>query len=537
MIIGKNNLLLTSCKQTAFSISEVGQRGSNQHLVENQVVSEIQSLVKGRRVCIAWATEDSGRKSHRLYLIAKEFAKSNCVAFFVSPNFLLQSQNGFSIKLVSGEAPFFSVNLCSHIPIDLNSAGKEEKKVVRESITQFISLLLRDATEIISIVEGYFWKDYALKIPKGICLFDCSEDILKSGSSSESIMKERNYFEHFDGVIFSSRQLAEEISNNVKKPWLVIEDIDIKEKLLYWGANALEIILSNVGINRKLLQSDPWKVYFDQVNELISLVKKTEPKISVIVVTYNNCNLTRECLASIENKSSYPNLELIVVDNNSTDDTREFLFSWSEGKPNVKCIFNDENRGFAAANNQGLEISSGEYIVLLNNDTVVTDGWLRTLRKHFETNSKLGILCPVTNNIGNEARVEVDYDTLDKMPNFATEYTYRHFGQIYPLYTAGFFCVMFKREVFQAVGYLDEVFGLGTFEDDDYCRRVQKIGLDIFCADDVFIHHCLSASFNKLDPKKKEILFNKNMKTYESRWGTWIPHSHVRTKESIYNVR
>lgn len=134
---------------------------------------------------------------------------------------------------------------------------------------------------------------------------------------------------------------------------------------------------------------------------------------------------------------------------------------------NRKLILNADNRGFAAGNNLGLAIASGEYLVMLNNDTHVTPGWVRTMVNHMRRNPDLGLLGPVTNNIGNEARIDIFYEDMTQMMARSSQYTRSHVGQLYPLRTAAFFCVMLKRSVFEKIGPLDEAFGRGFFEDDE----------------------------------------------------------------------
>lgn len=249
-----------------------------------------------------------------------------------------------------------------------------------------------------------------------------------------------------------------------------------------------------------------------------------DPKVSVVVVTYNNLDLTKACLKSLDDNSDYSNFEIIVVDNASSDGSQDFLKTWAAEGSNRKIILNADNRGFAAGNNQGLVAATGDYLVMLNNDTFVTPGWIRTLMAHFKRDPSIGLVGPVTGNIGNEAKIDIHYNNMDEMVREAAIYTRSHMGQTYPLRTAAFFCVMLKREVFEAVGPLDEAFGRGFFEDDDYCRRVEQRGLHIVCADDVFVHHHLSASFNKLKQQDRQRLFDENKKIYEAKWGPWIPH-------------
>lgn len=250
------------------------------------------------------------------------------------------------------------------------------------------------------------------------------------------------------------------------------------------------------------------------------------PKISVVVLTYNNLELTKACLTSLVNVSDYPNLEIIVVDNASTDGTPAYLREFKLSHQNSKIILNEHNVGFSAGNNIGLASATGDYLVLLNNDTVVTQGWALSLMRHLQTDETIGLIGPVTNNIGNEARIKMKYSNIADMPAEALHYTLRNMGKKFLIKNVAFFCVMMPRSTYKKCGLLCEEYGLGFFEDDDYCRQVEASGLKIMCAKDVFIHHHLSASFNKLPNKSKQDLMEKNKAIYESKWGPWEPHVH-----------
>lgn len=269
------------------------------------------------------------------------------------------------------------------------------------------------------------------------------------------------------------------------------------------------------------------QTWMHRVNALTALAEAPERDAltSIVMVTYNNLALTRACLDSIEAHADGEKLELILVDNASRDGTAEFLTEWAASRGH-KVILNETNRGFAAANNQGLQIARGDYLVLLNNDTQVTSGWLATLRRHLRRNPRLGLIGPVTNNIGNQARVDIRSASLADMHQAARRYTCQHLGESFLLPTLAFFCVMMSRSTYLRVGALDEVYGLGFFEDDDYCRRVEEAGLFSACARDVFIHHHLSASFGQMNVIERQALFEKNKAIYEARWGTWPLHSH-----------
>lgn len=248
------------------------------------------------------------------------------------------------------------------------------------------------------------------------------------------------------------------------------------------------------------------------------------PRVSVVVLTFNNLDLTKACLRSILARSDYPELEIIVVDNASSDDTPAYLGQLAQEHANIRLILNDKNLGFAAGNNIGMAAATGDYIVVLNNDTVVTTGWVLTLLRHFQEVPDLGLLGPVTANIGNEAKIDISYADLSAMPDASRAYTASHMGELFHMQNAAFFCVMMRRQTFESVGSLDESFGIGFFEDDDYCRRVEQAGLKIFCAEDVFVHHHLSASFDKIKQQDRQELFKKNKLIYEKKWGPWMPH-------------
>ena len=296
--------------------------------------------------------------------------------------------------------------------------------------------------------------------------------------------------------------------------------------------DAVDQVLSNADTPEQIQQRQAFarnQTWAHRAELLISEIETPTdqgPRVSVIVVTYNNLELTKACLHSLDKHSNHANLEIIVVDNASADGSPDYLREWAAAGSNRRLLLNEDNLGFAAANNQGLAIADGEYLVLLNNDTVVTPGWIGTLYRHLERDSTLGIIGPVTNNIGNEARIQIQYSDMEEMVEESQKYTRMHIGKLHKMHTAAFFCVMMPRHIYEKVGPLDEAFGRGFFEDDDYCRRIQHHGYSVACAEDVFIHHHLSASFNKLRSADRQALFEQNKALYEAKWGPWVPHSY-----------
>lgn len=266
-------------------------------------------------------------------------------------------------------------------------------------------------------------------------------------------------------------------------------------------------------------------INYEYIEENSSFIN--HPKVSIIIPVFNNFEFTYACLDSVDKYSNYSNYEIIVVDNNSTDETSNWLKGWMEAEPKTrKLITNKSNLGFSAAINQGLQLASGDYFILLNNDTYVTYDWINNLLQKYLADSTIGIIGPVTNNIGNEAKIKIDYSSIDEMHLRASEYTAANKGKVFEIPTLAFFCVLFSRDIYSLVGGLSEEFGLGFFEDDDYCRRIERLGKRIICTEDVFIHHHLSASFNQLDEATRNKLMVANKDIYEKKWGKWIPHSY-----------
>lgn len=277
---------------------------------------------------------------------------------------------------------------------------------------------------------------------------------------------------------------------------------------------------------RQLAQQHTWSQRYQTI---AAGIQSTTPKASIIIVTYNNLALTKLCLASVFRNTEYSNFEVIVVDNQSTDGTPEFLKSLTDGYRNLKVILNSENLGFAKANNQGIARAEGEYFVLLNNDAIVPPGWLSRLLSHLR-DPQAGLVGPVTNSIGNEARIAVPYQTWSEMEAFARKHTWRQNQLAADIHVLAMYCVALRRDVFEAVGPLDEQFGVGMFEDDDYSLRVRQAGFRVLCVADVFVHHFGQAAFGKLIRSGEyDAIFNKNRHLYETKWNvTWQPHQQAK---------
>lgn len=259
--------------------------------------------------------------------------------------------------------------------------------------------------------------------------------------------------------------------------------------------------------------------FAEQCNSII-------PKISVIVLTYNNLDYNKSCIETILNQTAYPNYELIIIDNKSTDGTIEYLEALKEKDiPNVQIVLNSENLGFAGGNNEGIKRASGDYVVLLNNDTVISRGWLTSMEKHLAQKSELGMIGLTTNSIGNECKVVAKYSDMVEFRKFAYQLTAKKMGKTYNrVKMLPLFCTMIKKSVIDEAGMLDPIYKVGMFEDDDFAEAVKEKGYELAIADDAFIHHYDGGSFKKLEDARYKAIFEENKAIFEEKWHKeWVP--------------
>ncbi|GAA0852838.1 hypothetical protein GCM10008915_72020 [Bifidobacterium pullorum subsp. gallinarum] len=280
---------------------------------------------------------------------------------------------------------------------------------------------------------------------------------------------------------------------------------------------------------QQFAEHNNWEHRYEALNTHI--VQKLYPKVSVILVVHNNCSYTQQCLHRLMQPGHYPNLEVIIVDNASRDQTSSYLRSLSN--PLIKVITSPTNLGFAAGNTLGCEASTGEFIILLNNDTIVPDGsWISRLLRPFQEDASLAMTGPMSNHVGNDQALDhfIGDAVQGASPRWLSEFYERYRRRTRYTDLLGFFCVAIKRSVWERVGTLDPAFGLGMFEDDDYCERVRNAGYRLAIVEDAFVYHHGSATIKKLKNSVYNSLWNKNKAYYEQKWNkSWRlpkgPHS------------
>lgn len=264
-----------------------------------------------------------------------------------------------------------------------------------------------------------------------------------------------------------------------------------------------------------------------------------KPIVSIVIPTYNQLQFTKECIESLYAYTKIP-FELIIIINNKNDGTVELLKELSKSNSNIKMILNNENIGFPISINQGIKESIAEYVLILNNDVVVTEYWLETLLDITNNNKLIGIVGPISNEVsGVQKDKEANYKTIDEMHLYAANIKEKNKNKVMHFPRVAFLCTLIKRELLEKIGGLDERFSPGNFEDDDFCLRAQLAGYKTVIAQDVFIHHYGSKSFKAEGEKKYIDRLKTNREIFVNKWGAdpeeiWIKQKSFNHKRSLF---
>ena len=221
-------------------------------------------------------------------------------------------------------------------------------------------------------------------------------------------------------------------------------------------------------------------------------------KLSIVIICWNDLRVIRDCLRSIYEGTHATNFEVVVSDNGSVDGSVEFI---RMHYPEVRIVENQQNLGFARGNNAGIRASRGEYILILNPDTVIHDGALDKLVEFAERHSEVGAFgCRVLNTDGTYQvsarlfptvwRYWVSALGLSKLSSFFIYEEYpRWRGDTERLidWQSGC-CVMFRGNLLKRLGGFDEQF-FYHFEEVDLCQRVWNAGYPILFTPEALITH------------------------------------------------
>ena len=238
-----------------------------------------------------------------------------------------------------------------------------------------------------------------------------------------------------------------------------------------------------------------------------------QPFLSLIVLGFRNFDATtRPCLESLLPWLDDPAIEVLVLDNGSPDGSGQKTADWCAGHPRVRCLLIESNHGFAGGMNRGVELARGEWVLLVNNDTVFPEKALDALaRVLHEAPPDVAMIGPVTNVAGNGQRLwkpAATHGDWLQIGRWLHEHPSR---QLMPAYRCDFFCIAIRRAVWRELGGLDPAFGLGYYEDFDFSLRLAGAGYRQMITEDVFVLHLGSATFKASGTARTLMKHNKKL--------------------------
>jgi GT2 family glycosyltransferase/CDP-glycerol glycerophosphotransferase (TagB/SpsB family)/glycosyltransferase involved in cell wall biosynthesis/ubiquinone/menaquinone biosynthesis C-methylase UbiE len=260
-----------------------------------------------------------------------------------------------------------------------------------------------------------------------------------------------------------------------------------------------------------------------------SIPKVQSPLVSIIIPVFNKLNLTKQCIENIFKNTEYPNYEIIIVDNGSSDGTLEYINSLKSSNSKISFIRNNSNLGFAKAINQGALSAKGEYLILLNNDTIPLNGWLNQLVETIKSNPKIGIV---------GAKLLYEDDSIQhcgvvlrrdrqffKHPYKYVERNHLLVNKFRKWDAVTGACLITPTELYKKLGMLDEKY-LNGCEDIDYCCKVRSADYEIFYQPKSELYH-LESQTERNGQKENDI---SNFAHFISKWG----NNALKTEHQIF---
>lgn len=245
-----------------------------------------------------------------------------------------------------------------------------------------------------------------------------------------------------------------------------------------------------------------------------------DKKISVIIPVYNALKYTIQCIESLWFNNPDLFIELIVIDDCSTEvGIEEFLAKLKDHT----IIRHKKRQGFIKSVNEGLELATCDYILLLNNDTYIPPNAIGNLIECLDSNQHFGMVGPSTNFAHSKQQIELveGYDSLDSLKNIVERLMIaaaKRYDEVTHLIGM---CLLFRRSFYEDLkedyGLFDPRFGLGNYEDVDLCRRTLERGYKLIVARDSYIHHYGTQGFGQ-DMEEYRKLMKENEEIFRKKW-------------------
>lgn len=243
------------------------------------------------------------------------------------------------------------------------------------------------------------------------------------------------------------------------------------------------------------------------------LMNKTAEKLltcDIVLPVYNGLSHVKDCVESVLEHTPAHLYQLWLMDDASDATTSAYLQEVAGQHAHITHVRNPENLGFLKNCNKGMALGGEPYVLLLNSDVIVTQGWLQKLIRCAESDSTIASVNPLTNHASNLA-IPIALGVSFRDMNWYLEH---HAPKTYPDVVTGVgFCMLLRRAALEKVGVFDEVYGMGYCEESDLCMRLTTQGWRTVVADDTYVYHKGRATFTNRDER-----YTHNRKIFDERW-------------------
>ena len=238
------------------------------------------------------------------------------------------------------------------------------------------------------------------------------------------------------------------------------------------------------------------------------IAAQRQRRIDVVICVHNALEAVKQCLESVHRARRSDRQRLIIIDDGSSETTARYLAEFDSSASWVELHRSENARGYAMAANQGLEAATGELVILLNSDTIVTDGWAEKLADAVFSTRGAGIVGPMSNAASHqsipEARGTNTQTAINELPSGLTAEDMNRYCEQWTV--AGLlprvplvhgFCFGVTREVIERIGFFDDDrFSRGYGEENDYCFRAADVGFSLVIATHTYVFHVKSGSYS-----------------------------------------
>jgi GT2 family glycosyltransferase/glycosyltransferase involved in cell wall biosynthesis len=240
------------------------------------------------------------------------------------------------------------------------------------------------------------------------------------------------------------------------------------------------------------------------------------PSVDIVIPVHNEWHVLRPCLESVEMFTEYSNARILILDDGSDAFVRDRILDWADGPRRfpVEVKRNEKAVGFVQNANRGFNETSGDFVALLNSDTVVTPGWLTRLVDAVGSDPRIACAMPMSNQCSfHSLEIPMGWNIFQYAANLGKRMKRTCFDAV----TIGGFCLAVRREALDDIGVYDEVFGRGYGEESDWCMRARSRGWKVVGIEDAFVYHRGKVSFKNF---KDETFRQGNYQVFMSRWAS-----------------